>query len=135
MPAWVSVRIRPSGRSGNSDSMQTTASGLSRTYSIIDVRVNAPPLASVAAGLEAKPYVLLNGERSTHTMPFSASRSRTPEVSSSGSKLGSSWPRWTVQPVPLYSMYMSISPDSSASRATAVPPRLTLSSTFAPAAS
>src|SRR5918994_2020257 len=36
---------------------------------------------------------------------------------------GSVWPRWVIQPVPVYSQYMSISPDSSALRAAAVPAR------------
>src|SRR5215204_1802193 len=47
--------------------------------------------------------------------------------------MGSVWPRWVIQPVPVYSQYMSISPDSSALRAATVPARPVWSLTFAPA--
>src|SRR5215208_3517813 len=47
--------------------------------------------------------------------------------------MGFVWPRWVIQPVPVYSQYMSISPDSSAFRAATVPARPIWSFTVAPA--
>src|SRR5829696_1871160 len=47
--------------------------------------------------------------------------------------MGFVWPRWVIQPVPVYSQYMSISPDSSALRAATVPARPIWSFTVAPA--
>src|SRR5215204_866398 len=47
--------------------------------------------------------------------------------------IGFVWPRWVIQPVPVYSQYMSISPDSSALRAATVPARPVWSLTDAPA--
>ena len=49
------------------------------------------------------------------------------------SGIGFVWPRWVIQPVPVYSQYMSISPDSSAFRAATVPARPVWSFTVAPA--
>src|SRR5215208_6836026 len=47
--------------------------------------------------------------------------------------MGFVWPRWVIQPVPVYSQYMSISPDSRALRAATVPARPVWSLTVAPA--
>src|SRR4051794_13634573 len=47
--------------------------------------------------------------------------------------MGFVWPRWVIQPVPVYSQYMSMSPDSSAFRAATVPARPVWSFTVAPA--
>src|SRR5829696_7427933 len=47
--------------------------------------------------------------------------------------MGFVWPRWVIQPVPVYSQYMSISPDSSAFRAATDPARPIWSFTVAPA--
>src|SRR5918995_851510 len=47
--------------------------------------------------------------------------------------MGFVWPRWVIQLVPVYSQYMSISPDSSAFRAATVPARPIWSFTVAPA--
>src|SRR5918995_1275715 len=47
--------------------------------------------------------------------------------------MGFVWPRWVIQPVPVYSQYMSISPDSSAFRAATDPARPVWSFTVAPA--
>src|SRR5215203_3541532 len=47
--------------------------------------------------------------------------------------MGFVWPRWVIQPVPVYSQYMSISPDSSALRAATVPAKPVWSLTVAPA--
>src|SRR5215218_8115962 len=49
------------------------------------------------------------------------------------SGMGFVCPRWVIQPVPVYSQYMSISPDSNAFRAATVPARPIWSFTVAPA--
>src|SRR5215208_1582707 len=67
-------------------------------------------------------------------MPFSLRSSLAPASNCFWRPgMGFVWPRWVIQPVPVYSQYMSISPDSSALRAATDPARPIWSFTVAPA--
>ena len=81
----------------------------------------------------AMAYALSAGAGASQVMPFPLSACETDSYCLSASEVGS-WSRWTICAVPVYSQYMSMSPEVSAWRAASLPSSPVSSRTSAPPA-